>query len=68
MTTGKCGYCGVLAGKDLCTVIEGLCPYKARHGFADHRSIATCECGASFEGDHEAEAMALWAAHCEAEE
>ena len=36
------------------------------HGFADHRSIVTCECGAVFEGDHETEALALWGEHCEA--
>jgi hypothetical protein len=36
------------------------------HGFADLVCIATCECGATFEGDHEAEVLALWGEHCEA--
>ena len=38
---------------------------KNQHDFADHRSVVTCQCGAVFEGDHEAEAMALWADHCD---
>ena len=39
------------------------------HEFADHRSIATCECGATFEGDHEGEALAAWYQHaCDADE
>ena len=36
------------------------------HGLAEQMTVATCECGAVFEGDHEAEALALWAEHCEA--
>jgi hypothetical protein len=35
------------------------------HEFADHVSLVTCQCGAMFQGDHEAEAMARWAVHCE---
>ena len=35
------------------------------HEFADHVSLVTCQCGAMFQGDHEAEAMTLWAVHCE---
>lgn len=38
------------------------------HGYADQHSIVTCQCGAVFEGDHEAEALTLWAEHCEQEE
>ena len=35
------------------------------HDFAEHHSIATCECGATFEGEHEGEALAQWYEHAQ---
>ena len=35
------------------------------HGFADVLVIVTCECGTTFEGDHEAQAFSRWAEHCD---
>lgn len=38
------------------------------HGFADTVTIATCQCGATFEGRDGVEALTLWAEHVDEHE
>lgn len=64
---------GAVAARQLVLILGGEHAVTPRdmtriepHGFAATVTIATCECGATFEGASDGQALSMWALHAEA--